>query len=55
MTYDIDSLPDNPALLKKLLTQVQQQYAYLEEKFRIAQQKQFGKRAEGHPRSRWTI
>lgn len=56
MTYDIDSLPNDPQALKQLLAQLQaellkeqQRSAYLEEKFRIAQQKQFGKSAEGHP------
>lgn len=49
MQKDIDSLPDDPALLKNLLHQMSQQYAYLEEKFRLAQHKQFGKSTEGYP------
>ena len=49
MNIDIENLPDDPATLKKMLSQVMARYQYLEEQFRIAQQKQFGKSAEGHP------
>jgi transposase len=49
MKKDIESLPDDPILLKKLLLKMSRKYAYLEEKFRLAQHKQFGKSAEGYP------
>jgi transposase len=49
MKKDIESLPDDPILLKKLLLEMSQRYAYLEEKFRLAQHKQFGKSTEGYP------
>ncbi len=49
MNIDIENLPDDPATLKKMLSQVMARYQYLEEQFRIAQQKQFGKSAEAHP------
>jgi len=49
MKTDIESLPDDPILLKKLLLEMSQKYAYLEEKFRLAQHKQFGKSTEGYP------
>lgn len=49
MNIDIENLPDDPATLKKMLSQVMARYQYLEEQFRIAQQKQFGKSSEGHP------
>ena len=49
MKTDIDALPDDPILLKKLLLEMSQKCAYLEEKFRLAQHKQFGKSAEGYP------
>lgn len=56
MTHDINSLPDDPQALKQLLVQMQselikarQRNNYLEEKFRIAQQTQFGKSTESHP------
>ncbi|MFT6267203.1 MAG: hypothetical protein ACJAWS_003370, partial [Oleiphilaceae bacterium] len=42
MKIDIDSLPDDPVLLKKLLTELSQEHAFLEERFRLAQHKQFG-------------
>lgn len=32
-----------------MLSQVMARYQYLEEQFRIAQQRQFGKSTEGHP------
>jgi len=49
MKTDIESLPDDPILLKKLLLEMSRKYAYLEEKFRLAQHKQFGKSTEGYP------
>ena len=49
MNIDIESLPDDPATLKKMLSQVMSRYQYLEEQFRIAQHKQFGQSTEGHP------
>ena len=54
MNIDVSSLPDDPVLLKQLLVKAQQEVAakdaklaYLLEQFRLAQQKQFGKSAEG--------
>ena len=54
MSLDINNLPDDIALLKKLLaeqesviTQLQQEKQQLLEQFRLAQQKQFGKSSEG--------
>lgn len=54
MSIDVNNLPDDPALLKKLLAeqneklaQAEARYQYLEEQFRLAQQKQFGQSAEG--------
>ena len=49
MNIDIENLPDDPATLKKMLSQVMSRYQYLEEQFRIAQHKQFGQSTEGHP------
>ena len=49
MNIDIENLPDDPATLKKMLSQVMSRYQYLEEQFRISQHKQFGQSAEGHP------
>jgi transposase len=49
MNIDIENLPDDPATLKRMLSQVMSRYQYLEEPFRIAQHKQFGKSTEGHP------
>jgi transposase len=52
---DIQSLPDDPAALKllllkqeRLLAKKDARLAYLEEQFRLAQQKQFGASSEGH-------
>lgn len=47
MSIDVNNLPDDPELLKKLLLQQVQRNHYLEEQFRLAQQKQFGQSAEG--------
>ena len=54
MNIDVSSLPDDPVLLKQLLVKARQEMAakdaklaYLLEQFRLAQQKQFGKSAEG--------
>ena len=53
MNIDVNCLADDPALLKKLLAEHAEKLAqatarnrYLEEQFRLAQQKQFGKSAE---------
>ena len=46
---DINALPNDPAILKDLLSQVMARNAYLEEQFRLAQQKQFGASSESHP------
>ncbi|MGJ8648710.1 MAG: IS66 family transposase, partial [Marinomonas colpomeniae] len=49
MTDDINSLPDDPALLKKLLAKQAARLMFLEEQFRLAQQQRFGASSEGHP------
>ncbi|MCU8094341.1 IS66 family transposase [Shewanella sp. SM20] len=49
MKFDLKNLPDDPALLKKIILQQQSKLLHLEELFRLAQQKQFGKSAEGYP------
>lgn len=49
MTLDIESLPDEPKLLKQLLAKQQQLLSFLEEQFRLAQQKQFCASSEGYP------
>ncbi len=49
MTIDIDSLQDNPVALKKLLSKVVARNNFLEEQFRLAQQKQFGSSSEAYP------
>lgn len=49
MIEDINSLPDDPALLKKLLSQQAARLMFLEEQFRLAQQQRFGASSEGHP------
>ncbi len=49
MNINIESLPDDPKQLKKLLGEVVQKYQFLEEQFRLAQHKQFGASSEGHP------
>ena len=49
MPIDITSLPDDPAALKKLLSEVVARNQFLEEQFRLAQQKQFGASSEGYP------
>jgi len=45
----IQSLPDEPQLLKQMLAKQSSRLTYLEEQFRLAQQKQFGASSEGHP------
>ncbi|MFT5814121.1 MAG: hypothetical protein ACI9VT_001881 [Psychroserpens sp.] len=45
---DITSQPDDPAILKQLLSQVMARNTFLEELFRLAQQKNFGASSEGH-------
>ena len=56
MTDDINSLPDDPESLKKMLVALQSELAtskarndFLEEQFRLAQQQRFGASSEGHP------
>ena len=49
MTDEIDSLPDDPALLKKLLAKQAARLMFLEEQFRLAQQQRFGASSESHP------
>ena len=49
MIEDINSLPDDPALLKKLLSQQGARLMFLEEQFRLAQQQRFGESSESHP------
>jgi transposase len=49
MTDEIDSLPDDPVLLKKLLVKQAARLMFLEEQFRLAQQQRFGASSEGHP------
>ena len=50
---DIESLPDDPAALKRLLLAERQtakeRIAYLEEQFRLAMQRAYGSKTEGHP------
>ena len=46
---DIAELPNDPEQLKQIIAKLQARNCYLEEQFRLAQQKQFGKSAEGHP------
>ncbi|MGS0827499.1 IS66 family transposase [Shewanella sp. 0m-8] len=48
MKFSHKNLPDDPALLKEIILQQQNKLLHLEEQFRLAQQKQFGKSAEGH-------
>ena len=49
MTDELQNLPDDPALLKKLLLAEREKNHYLMEQFRLAQQKTFGASSEGHP------
>ena len=49
MIEEIDSLPDDPVLLKKLLTKQAARLLFLEEQFRLAQQQRFGASSESHP------
>ncbi|WP_026377284.1 IS66 family transposase [Aestuariibacter salexigens] len=49
MQDTIQNLPDDPAILKQLLADVMARNSYLEEQFRLAQQRQFGASSEGHP------
>ncbi len=43
---DMNALPNDPAILKNLLSQAMARNAYLEEQFRLAQQKRFGVSSE---------
>lgn len=45
----IQSLPDDPQLLKQMLAKQSSRLLYLEEQFRLAQQKRFGASNEGYP------
>ena len=49
MKTDLNSLPNDLDALKKIIAQQSATIAYLEEKFRLAQHKQFGKSTEGYP------
>ncbi len=49
MTDNINSLPDDPVLLKKLLVKQAVRLVFLEEQFCLAQQQRFGASSEGHP------
>ena len=56
MTKEINSLPDDPASLKKMLVSLQAELdksqarnLFLEEQFRLAQQQRFGASSEAHP------
>lgn len=49
MKNDIDALPNDPELLKKLLLEMSIKCAHFEEIFRVAQNKQFGKSSEVCP------
>lgn len=46
---DANTLPDDPAQLKQIIAQLRARNTYLEEQFRLAQQKQFGQSSEGYP------
>jgi hypothetical protein len=49
MKTDLNSLPNDLDALKKIIAQQSATIAYLEEKFRLAQHKKFGKSTEGYP------
>ena len=56
MEFNHKNLPTDPGKLQLLVLKLQQELQgkdarlnFLEEQFRLAQQKQFGKSAEGHP------
>ncbi|CDL82572.1 hypothetical protein [Xenorhabdus cabanillasii] len=49
MKIDINALPNDPAELKRLLIKQSQRLAFLEEQFRLAQQKRFGASSEAFP------
>jgi len=49
MIEDVNSLPDDPVLLKKLLAKQAARLMFLEEQFRLAQQQRFGANSESHP------
>ncbi|OTA14428.1 transposase [Xenorhabdus vietnamensis] len=49
MQIDIDALTNDPAELKRLLIKQSQRLAFLEEQFRLAQQKRFGASSEAFP------
>ena len=49
MIDDVNSLPDDPVLLKQLLAKQTARLMFLEEQFRLAQQQRFGASSEAHP------
>jgi len=49
MKTDIESLPDDLDLLKKIIAEKDATIAYLTDQFRLAQHKQYGKSSEGYP------
>jgi transposase len=48
MKTDLDSRPHDPVLLKEIIAQKDATIAYLNEQFRLAQHKQFGKSSEAY-------
>jgi transposase len=46
---DMQSLPDDPVELKKIIAELTAKNAYLEEQFRLAMQRAYGSKAESHP------
>ncbi|WDE11856.1 IS66 family transposase [Thalassomonas haliotis] len=49
MNDDIGCLPDDPALLKRMLAKAMARVNFLEEQFKLAQHQRFGKSSEAHP------
>jgi transposase len=46
---DLDTLPDDPKVLKALMGKMMQRMNWLEEQFRLAQHQRFGANGEAHP------
>jgi hypothetical protein len=46
---DLDTLPDDPKVLKALMGKMMQRMNWLEERFRLAQHQRFGANGEAHP------
>jgi hypothetical protein len=46
---NLDTLPDDPKVLKALLGKMMQRMNCLEEQFRLAQHQRFGANGEAHP------